>query len=116
MMRDMHIGDKVLFYHSTCKFPGVYGLVEITSLPVPDETQFQSGKYFEPRATREKPVWYCVEVSFVQKFSSPLLLIEIRNISELATMKILERGNRLSITPVTEGEFKCVVSVLQKRV
>lgn len=109
MTREMSQGDSVLFYHSTCASPGVYGLAKVVSEARPDETQFETGKYFEPRASRAKPVWFCVEVAFEKKFENPVLLSEIRKIPELSGMRLLQKGNRLSITPVEPREFETIV-------
>ena len=112
-MRDeMHIGDEVLFYHSSCKEPGVYGLAKVVSKSYPDETQFHSkSEYFEPRASQAKPVWYLVDIGFGRRFKKPLLLHEMREHKKLSTMKVLQPGNRLSITPVTPQEFTAILSV-----
>lgn len=110
MSKEMSDGDQVLFYHSNCKVPGVVGIAKVVGLAHPDETQFSEGKYFEPRATREKPVWFCVDVAFVQKLAKTYSLQEIRENSKLSGMKLLQKGSRLSITPVTREEFEEIVS------
>jgi predicted RNA-binding protein with PUA-like domain len=106
-MRDeMQVGDGVLFYHSSCKVPGVYGVAKVTSAPYPDPTQFDSSSdYFEPRATKEKPVWYLVDIAFVKKLKVPVTLTEIRANSKLRAMALLQPGSRLSITPVASEHF-----------
>lgn len=104
-MTEMRVGDKVLFYHSTCSEPGVYGIAEVVSEAHSDGSQYLPGKYFEPRATEDEPVWSCVDVGFVSKLREPYLLPEIRANAKLAGMRILQKGNRLSITPVTREEF-----------
>ena len=106
-MRDeMQIGDGVLFYHSSCKVPGVYGIAKVASAPYPDPTQFDpSSDYFEPRATKEKPVWYLVDIAFVKKLKVPVTLTDIRANSKLRTMALLQPGSRLSITPVASEHF-----------
>jgi predicted RNA-binding protein with PUA-like domain len=106
-MRDsMHIGDLVLFYHSNCKEPGIYGTAAVASLPYPDKTQFEKeSPYFDARATKAKPLWYLVDIMFVKKLERPLLLSNIRATKSLRGMRILTPGNRLSITPVTKNEF-----------
>ena len=108
-MRDnMRVGDSVLFYHSSCSFPWVYGIARVSSQPHPDLSQFKPGKYFDPKSTPEKVIWYCVDVEFISKFERPFLLSEIRQHPLLQNMKILSRWNRLSITPVTETEFQVI--------
>ena len=109
-MRDeMQIGDGVLFYHSSCKVPGVYGVAKVASAPYPDPTQFDiSSDYFEPRATTEKPVWYLVDVAFVKKLKEPVALTDIRANAKLRAMAILQPGSRLSITPVSPEHFTAI--------
>ena len=109
MSKEMADGDAALFYHSNCKVPGVVGLARIAGAAHPDETQFSEGKYFEPRATREKPVWFCVDVAFEKKLSKTYSLQEIRENPKLSGMKLLQKGSRLSITPVTREEFGEIV-------
>ena len=106
----MRIGDQVFFYHSSCATPSIVGLAEVVSLPHPDETQFNIlDKHYDPKSSREKPIWMCVDVGFVQKFESVLSISEIRSIPELATMKMLQKGSRLSITPVTDVEYDIIL-------
>jgi len=114
-MRDMMwIGDRVLFYHSSCPVPGIYGLAEVVSLPHPDETQFiVDDKHYDPKSTREIPIWHCVDVWFVQKLSTPITLADIRWTKWLESMKILQKGNRLSITPITEEEYRILSSMFR---
>lgn len=103
MRDDMRIGDQILFYHSNCKEPGVYGIAKVASSPYPDPTQFdKDSDYYDPKATKEKPIWYLVDVAFVKKFKTPVLLEIIRSDKRLQDMVILRPGNRLSITPVSE--------------
>ena len=114
-MRDqMSLGDKVLFYHSSCPEPGVAGLAEVSKLAYPDATQFdKKSKYYDPKATTETPRWFNVEVKFVKK--TPLLsLAEMRTLKPLAKMLILARGNRLSITPVDPAEYEFIVKKISK--
>jgi predicted RNA-binding protein with PUA-like domain len=108
-MRDqMQVGDGVLFYHSTCAEPGIAGLAEVATLAYPDATQFDAeGKYFDPKATAENPRWFNVEVKFVKK-TRLIPLSELRDAHELATMRILAKGNRLSITPVDPDEWNFI--------
>jgi predicted RNA-binding protein with PUA-like domain len=112
-MRDqMQVGDQVLFYHSSCPEPGIAGLAEICSRAHPDETQFDpASKYYDAKATRENPRW--VNVRFVKK-TRLLGLPELREHKELAGMRLLARGNRLSITPVDPREWKFITTKLLK--
>ena len=112
MMKDMKIGDQVLFYHSSCPEPGIAGLAEVSSDAFPDATQFdKKSPYYEPKATPESPRWYNVEVKLVRK-TNLVSLATLRAQAELADMRILARGNRLSITPVTAMEWKIITSKL----
>ena len=112
-MRDeMHVGDGVLFYHSSCPQPGVAGLAEVCSAAYPDATQFDpKSKYFDPKSTRESPRWMNVDVKAVRK-TRLLPLAEMRETKALAGMRLLQRGNRLSITPVTAAEWRAVTRLL----
>ncbi len=113
-MRDeMQLGDQAFFYHSSCEVPGIAGIVEVAKLAYPDETQFdRKSKYFDAKATRDKPRWFNVEVKLVKK-TRLLPLSELREYPQLATMQLLKRGNRLSITPVDPAEWRFVVGILQ---
>ena len=112
-MRDaMRIGDGVLFYHSSCAEPGIAGIAEVVSTSYPDDTQFDpDSKYYDPKATRENPHWMLVDVRATTK-TRLLSLNELRSVSELADMQIFKRGNRLSITPVTPAEWRCIMKMV----
>jgi predicted RNA-binding protein with PUA-like domain len=112
-MRDqMQVGDGVLFYHSSCAQPGIAGLAQVCTSAKPDETQFdRASKYYDAKATRENPRWVGVELKFVRK-TRLVGLVELRGHEELAGMRLLARGNRLSITPVTPDEWMFITTVL----
>ena len=112
-MRDaMQVGDGVLFYHSSCAEPGIAGLAEVASTPYPDDTQFdKKSHYFDLKATHETPRWMLVDVRAIKK-TRLIGLAELRAQPELADMLILKRGNRLSITPVTAAEWRCITQRL----
>jgi predicted RNA-binding protein with PUA-like domain len=112
-MRDqMKVGDGVLFYHSSCPEPGVVGLCEVASSAYPDATQFDpKSHYHDPKATREEPRWQHVDVKLVRK-TRLLSLAEMRETPALASMRVLQRGNRLSITPVEPAEWRAVLKLL----
>jgi len=113
MREDMRVGDGVLFYHSSCAVPGIYGLAEVASEPYPDETQFDpKHKYYDEKSRREKPRWYLVDVKLVRK-TRVLPLSEMRESPSIASMQVLRRGNRLSITPVTPEEWDAVLKLLE---
>ena len=115
-MRDqMKVGDEVLFYHSSCPEPGIAGFAKVASAAYPDETQWdKKSKYFDSKATRETPRWMLVDVKLVKK-TRLLSLVEMREQSSLADMTTLQRGNRLSITPVKAAEFKAVLKLLRAK-
>lgn len=113
-MRDqMRIGDGVLFYHSSCAEPGVAGVASVCSAPYPDATQFdRRSKYHDPKSKADAPRWMHVDVKLVKR-TRLLPLREMRTRPELADMVLLRKGNRLSITPVTEGEWRAVLALLE---
>jgi predicted RNA-binding protein with PUA-like domain len=113
-MRDqMQLGDLAFFYHSSCAQPGIAGIVEICSAPYPDATQFDpTSKYFDPKATPEQPRWQLVDVR-LQRKTALLSLDELRQHAALADMRLLARGNRLSITPVTAAEWRYIDGLLK---
>ena len=112
-MRDqMRVGDGVLFYHSSCAEPGIAGLAEVSTAAYPDATQFESGgKYFDAKATRDAPRWFNVEVKFVRK-TRLMSIGELREQPVLQHMRILAKGNRLSITPVDPDEWSFILKRL----
>ncbi len=115
MKDEMKVGDTVLFYHSSCEEPGVQGLGKVASAPYPDPTQFtKGGEYFESRATKEKPVWWLVDIAWAEDFARPVTLGRIKADKRLAGMLILRPGNRLSITPVTAAEVKVICGLAKK--
>jgi predicted RNA-binding protein with PUA-like domain len=111
-MRQMHVGDEVLFYHSSCEPPGVAGLARVVRTGVVDETQFDpDSKYYDPKATREKPVWDCVDVEYVATVSYFVALPRMRAEPALADMVLLRRGMRLSVQPVTADHYARIVEM-----
>jgi predicted RNA-binding protein with PUA-like domain len=114
-MRDqMKIGDKVFFYHSSCPEPGIAGLAEVAANAYPDRTQFdKKSPYFDPKSTPDNPRWVNVDVRIVKK-TRLVSLDELREHKALANMRLLQRGNRLSITPVDPAEWKFITDKLMK--
>jgi predicted RNA-binding protein with PUA-like domain len=112
-MRDqMTIGDRAFFYHSSCAEPGIVGIVRVSKLAYPDETQFdRNSKYFDPKATHDNPRWLNVDVTLVKK-TRLLGLAELRSHRQLESMRVLQRGNRLSITPVDTREWEFIMTIL----
>ena len=104
----MRVGDGVLFYHSSCAEPGIAGVAAVASAPYPDPTQFErKSPYFDAKATRAAPRWFCVDVRATRK-TRLVPLAELRAHKALAGMAVLRRGNRLSITPVSAAEWRFI--------
>jgi len=116
-MRDqMRVGDRAFFYHSSCPESGIAGIVEVCSPAYPDATQFdRKSPYFDPKATREAPRWVHVDVRLVRK-TRLVSLAELRAHPDLARMRTLQRGNRLSITPVDPAEWAIIVKMAGRNV
>ncbi|MBA0014893.1 MAG: EVE domain-containing protein [Nitrosospira sp.] len=112
-MRDqMSVGDPVFFYHSSCSEPGIAGIAEVCKLAYPDATQFDpTSKYFDPKATSQNPRWFNVEVKFIKK-TRLVGIKELRSYSGLSSLRILQTGNRLSITPVDPSEWQFIIGIL----
>jgi len=112
-MRDqMTVGDGVLFYHSNCKEPGIAGIARVSSTAYPDAKQFErDSKYFDPKATQETPRWFNVDVQLVRKIAL-ISLNKLRTHPELERMRTLQRGNRLSITPLDPAEWNFILTKL----
>ena len=112
-MRDqMRVGDPVFFYHSSCSEPGIAGIAEVCKLAYPDTTQFDpTSKYFDPKATSQNPRWFNVEVKFIKK-TRLVGIKELRSYSDLSSLRILQTGNRLSITPVDPSEWQFIMGIL----
>lgn len=112
MKDQMQVGDEVLFYHSNAEPPGVAGLARVSRAAQPDPTQFdKKSEYHDPKATREKPIWFCVEVKFEKIFPELVSLERLRAEKSLTDMLVLKKGQRLSIQPVTEKEFRKVCAL-----
>jgi predicted RNA-binding protein with PUA-like domain len=112
MRNQMALGDGVLFYHSNCKQPGIAGLAQVSALAYPDATQFEiASKYFDPKATPEQPRWFNVDVQLVKKIQL-IPLDTLRQHPELTNLRTLQRGNRLSITPVDPAEWMFITEHL----
>ena len=114
-MRDaMSVGDGILFYHSSCAVPGVAGIAEVASSPYPDATQFDAASpYHDPKATREQPRWVSVDVRAVEA-GRYLPLAEMRTNPALEDMVLLQKGSRLSISPVTSAQWNTIVALLRE--
>lgn len=113
MMRDeMQVGDQAFFYHSNCAEPGIVGIVQIVKAGYPDVTALDpESKYYDPKASADNPRWFRVDVKFVKKFSKTISLTLLKQQPPLEGMAVLARGSRLSITPVTEQQWKYILSL-----
>jgi predicted RNA-binding protein with PUA-like domain len=112
MMKEMNLGDEVIFYHSSAEPAAAVGLMTVSGPAVPDPTQFDADdSHYDPKALPADPIWYCVTVRFLSKFARPVPLPELREHKALQKMVLLQKGSRLSIQPVTEREFKTVVEL-----
>ena len=114
-MRDhMRVGDGVLFYHSSCEVPGIAGIATVASEAYPDSSQFdRKSDYYDAKSRRDDPRWVNVDVKLVKK-TRLMPLEEMRSYPELAGMRTLRPGNRLSITPVTEDEWNFILAKLAR--
>lgn len=113
MRDDMRPGDLIFFYHSSCEIPGIAGIASVASDPYPDPTQFDGkSEYFDPEATVENPRWFLVDVKFEKDLKRPLPLEELKKEKKLSEMRLLSRGNRLSILPVTPLEFETILKLI----
>ncbi len=116
-MRDqMKKGDKVIFYHSNTEPPAAVGICEVVKEGYPDFTAFDpEDPHYDPKSKSDKPTWYMVDVKFVEKFERPVTLAEMKANPKLANMKLVQRGNRLSVMPVTKKEFDEIVRMSKKK-
>jgi predicted RNA-binding protein with PUA-like domain len=106
MKNDMKVGDLAFFYHSNCKPPHIAGICKVVKEAYPDHTAWDaSNKHFDPKSTPDNPRWFMVDVEFVEEFENPISLEDLKENPNLGEMKVLQRGNRLSITPVKKSEF-----------
>ena len=113
MFRDnFKIGDKAFFYHSSCKVPAVVGTMKIVSEAYPDPTQFdpESG-HFDPKSDPDNPRWLLVDVKFTRKLKRPITLTELKEHPALSDFRLTQRGNRLSIFPVSEAHWDLILGL-----
>ncbi|MBM3989321.1 MAG: EVE domain-containing protein [Planctomycetes bacterium] len=117
LLRDeVQVGDLVLYYHSNAQPSGVAGIAEVVGAASADPTQFESGDYHEPRATKDAPVWFGVEVAAVKALPRLVALEELKASAALAQMGVVRKGNRLSVQPLTQAEFDEVVRMAARKV
>ena len=111
-MRKMNIGDKVFFYHSNCKPPGIVGLMEVIDLNIVDPTQFDKhSKYFDPKSNPENPRWDCVKVKYLSKSKKILSLNDLKSLFNEDELLVVKKGNRLSIVPI---QYEVAETLLEK--
>jgi len=110
MRDDMQVGDAVLFYASNADPSGVTGLASIARAGYPDQFAWKKGhKYFDAASTKAKPVWYMVDLAFVEAFAGTVSLDTLKQTPGLEQMMVTRKGSRLSVQPVTKGEYDIVV-------
>ena len=116
MMRDqMKKGDLILFYHSNCKEPGVVGIAKVVKEGYPDFTALEpKNKYYDPKCDPANPRWFMVDVQLVRKLKRNISLQELKNYKSLAEMPLLQRGNRLSVMPVSKKQWDFILKQEQK--
>jgi len=115
MMKDMQPCDKVLFYHSNAEPSGIAGLAEVSHSAKPDPSQFdRKSEYFDEKSTKEKPIWFCVQVKCIEKFKNFLSLEQLKSEKTLSQMLVLKKGQRLSVQPVTKEEFEHILKLGRK--
>lgn len=113
-MRQMQIGDGVLFYHSNADVPGIYGIAEVAATAYPDPTQFErKSKYYDPKSTHEQPRWDLVDVRYVRTLARPIPLEKIRERADKLSedFALIRKGNRLSVLPVTAAQWKLLLAL-----
>lgn len=108
-MRAMAVGDKAFFYHSSCAVPAIVGEVEISRAAYPDYTAWDpNNHHYDPRASAANPLWSMVDVVFRRRYPKPITLATLKSCPSLASMRLLARGNRLSVLPVTQDEWRII--------
>ena len=111
-MKEMKVGDMVLFYHSSTKPIGIYGLAKVVKEAHADITaQNKRDDHYDERSTPEKPIWECVDVAYVKTFKEPVTMDEMKRHTELSAMGVFQRGSRLSVMPVAEKEYNFIISL-----
>lgn len=112
MRDDMRMGDEAFFYNSNANPSGVAGLMKIVKEAYPDHSSWdKASKYYDPKSTRELPRWFMVDVQFVKEFKEILSLADLKKHRILQNMAVVQKGSRLSITPVTQEEFEFILNL-----
>ena len=111
-MKAMAIGDLAFFYHSNCDVPGIYGLMTICKEAYVDHTAFdKKAKYYDPKSKKDAPRWLMVDVKFKKKFKNIVTLKDLKSHKELSNMRVVQRGNRLSITKIEKKEWDFIINL-----
>ena len=112
MRDDMKIGDLGFFYHSNCDVPGIVGIVEVAREGYVDHTAFDpDDKHYDPKSDPDKPRWFMVDVKFVERFPDTISLQELKTNPKLADMRLVQKGNRLSVMPVEKKEWNAILKM-----
>jgi predicted RNA-binding protein with PUA-like domain len=115
MMRDeMRRGDRIFFYHSNCREPGIVGIMEVVRDGYPDHTAFDPReKYYDPKSDPDDPRWFMVDVRYQRHLKRTISLRELKQHAEreLAELPLLRKGNRLSIMPITPEQWAFILSL-----
>lgn len=112
MRDDMSVGDLAFFYHSSCATPGIVGIMSINKTAFPDHTAWDpKSKYYDPKASKENPIWQMVEVKFMEKLAEPVTLNQLKAEEKLDGLMVTKRGMRLSIQPVSKAHFEQILKL-----
>ena len=112
---DMSIGDLAFFYHSNCEIPGIYGIMTINSEAYPDHTAFnKKAKYYDIKSNRDKPTWLMVDVKYKRKMKNVITLKELKSHKKLENMRVVQKGNRLSITEIDKKDWEYILKLENK--
>lgn len=111
-IRDMRAGDLAFFYHSNCQIPGIAGIMTVATAARPDATAFDEKHiHYDPKSKQDSPRWSLIDVKFKRRFKRIISLNELREHKALRNMRLLQKGSRLSVMPVTENEWNYIVSL-----
>lgn len=111
-LKEMAVGDQVFIYHSSCKLIGIAGVAEVVRAAYPDPAQFDpESDYFDPQSSTEDPRWQAVDLRFVSKLPRLVPLAELKQLPDLDDLALIRRGNRLSVMPVSEAAWQCILEL-----
>lgn len=111
-IKEMRVGDLILFYHSSCKEVGVAGIAKIAREAYPDHTSWDpKSKYYDEKSTQHNPRWFMVDVKWEKSFKHIISLSQLKQCKQLEQMKLLQKGSRLSVMPVTQEEFEFITTL-----